>query len=179
MALDDGQQCEFLSLLYSYMLVHKHRYYFQKTRFLFLCEYYIYHSTFWLLSIFSKFFTWLALHNQIKLEWICHVYLRPAVHVQISLLSYIWQLCILITLQQPHMANAFISFYSNNRSANFVFQVVNRIQKLRKKAGLEPTDLVEVYYKSLDTDQAVLENILHSQVCTNNLAYFLFMIFMP
>nr|CAD1839759.1 unnamed protein product [Ananas comosus var. bracteatus] len=42
-------------------------------------------------------------------------------------------------------------------------EVVNRIQKLRKKAGLEPTDLVEVYYKSLDSDQAVLENILRSQ----------------
>ncbi|XP_072969393.1 isoleucine--tRNA ligase, cytoplasmic [Typha angustifolia] len=42
-------------------------------------------------------------------------------------------------------------------------EVVNRVQKLRKKAGLEPTDLVEVYYKSLDSDKNVLESILHSQ----------------
>lgn len=43
-------------------------------------------------------------------------------------------------------------------------EVVNRIQKLRKKAGLEPTDIVEVYYKPLDDTEHVLENIVNSQV---------------
>ncbi|XP_068658596.1 isoleucine--tRNA ligase, cytoplasmic [Aristolochia californica] len=42
-------------------------------------------------------------------------------------------------------------------------EVVNRIQKLRKKAGLEPTDLVEVYIESLDSDKSLLENVLNSQ----------------
>ncbi|XP_047329898.1 isoleucine--tRNA ligase, cytoplasmic-like isoform X1 [Impatiens glandulifera] len=42
-------------------------------------------------------------------------------------------------------------------------EVVNRIQKLRKKSSLEPTDLVEVYYKSLDEDESVLRQILCSQ----------------
>ncbi|XP_058082721.1 isoleucine--tRNA ligase, cytoplasmic isoform X1 [Magnolia sinica] len=42
-------------------------------------------------------------------------------------------------------------------------EVVNRIQKLRKKAGLEPTDMVEVYFKSLDDDKSVLDNVLNSQ----------------
>ncbi|KAI8555405.1 hypothetical protein RHMOL_Rhmol05G0172500 [Rhododendron molle] len=32
-------------------------------------------------------------------------------------------------------------------------EVVNRIQKLRKKAALEPTDMVEVYFKLLDEDE--------------------------
>lgn len=42
-------------------------------------------------------------------------------------------------------------------------EVVNRVQKLRKKAGLEPTDIVEVYYKPLDNDKNILENIVNSQ----------------
>ncbi|KAF3650020.1 Isoleucine--tRNA ligase, cytoplasmic [Capsicum annuum] len=42
-------------------------------------------------------------------------------------------------------------------------EVVNRIQKLRKKAGLEPTDMVEVFFKSLDDDKTVSEQILKSQ----------------
>ncbi|XP_026416565.1 isoleucine--tRNA ligase, cytoplasmic-like [Papaver somniferum] len=42
-------------------------------------------------------------------------------------------------------------------------EVVNRIQKLRKKAGLEPTDMVEVYYESLDADKSVLKNVVNSQ----------------
>ncbi|RWW57029.1 hypothetical protein BHE74_00036212 [Ensete ventricosum] len=42
-------------------------------------------------------------------------------------------------------------------------QVVNRIQKLRKKAGLEPTDIVELYYESLEKDEKILEKIVNSQ----------------
>ncbi|KAL0435307.1 UNVERIFIED_CONTAM: Isoleucine--tRNA ligase, cytoplasmic [Sesamum radiatum] len=42
-------------------------------------------------------------------------------------------------------------------------EIVNRIQKLRKKAALEPTDLVEVFIKSLDEDKANLQEILESQ----------------
>ncbi|EOY07019.1 TRNA synthetase class I (I, L, M and V) family protein isoform 2 [Theobroma cacao] len=42
-------------------------------------------------------------------------------------------------------------------------EVVNRIQKLRKKAGLEPTDMVEVYFESLDEDKSVIQQVLNSQ----------------
>ncbi|ONK75972.1 uncharacterized protein A4U43_C03F22490, partial [Asparagus officinalis] len=42
-------------------------------------------------------------------------------------------------------------------------EVINRIQKLRKKAGLEPTDIVEVYYEPLNDDKHVLTNIVKSQ----------------
>ncbi|OVA02875.1 Aminoacyl-tRNA synthetase [Macleaya cordata] len=42
-------------------------------------------------------------------------------------------------------------------------EVINRIQKLRKKAGLEPTDMVEVYFESLDDDKSILLNIVNSQ----------------
>ncbi|KAK9932607.1 hypothetical protein M0R45_019837 [Rubus argutus] len=42
-------------------------------------------------------------------------------------------------------------------------EIINRIQKLRKKSALEPTDLVEVYFDSLDQDKAVSQRILHSQ----------------
>ncbi|XP_052173832.1 isoleucine--tRNA ligase, cytoplasmic [Diospyros lotus] len=42
-------------------------------------------------------------------------------------------------------------------------EVVNRIQKLRKKAALEPTDMVEVYFKSLDKDKSISHQILNSQ----------------
>ncbi|KAI5665073.1 hypothetical protein M9H77_24396 [Catharanthus roseus] len=42
-------------------------------------------------------------------------------------------------------------------------EVVNRIQKLRKKSGLEPTDLVEVFFESLDEDKSVSQQILESQ----------------
>ncbi|KAF7061802.1 hypothetical protein CFC21_068468 [Triticum aestivum] len=41
-------------------------------------------------------------------------------------------------------------------------EVVNKIQKLRKVAQLEPTDLVDVYYKSED-DNNTLQEILQSQ----------------
>ncbi|KAL8189430.1 hypothetical protein R6Q57_028996 [Mikania cordata] len=47
--------------------------------------------------------------------------------------------------------------------AGFAREVVNRIQKLRKKSALEPTDLVEVYFKSLDEDASVSAEILKSQ----------------
>ncbi|KAJ3679155.1 hypothetical protein LUZ60_017166 [Juncus effusus] len=47
--------------------------------------------------------------------------------------------------------------------AGLAREVVNRIQKLRKKAGLEPTDYVEVYYKPRDSDKESLEKILNSQ----------------
>ncbi|XP_057959280.1 isoleucine--tRNA ligase, cytoplasmic [Malania oleifera] len=42
-------------------------------------------------------------------------------------------------------------------------EIVNRIQKLRKKAGLEPTDTVEVYFKSLDDDKSISQRVLNSQ----------------
>ncbi|PPD89691.1 hypothetical protein GOBAR_DD13337 [Gossypium barbadense] len=42
-------------------------------------------------------------------------------------------------------------------------EVVNRIQKSRKKAGLEPTDMVEVYFESLDEDKSVIQLVLNSQ----------------
>ncbi|KAI6695906.1 hypothetical protein NL676_023616 [Syzygium grande] len=42
-------------------------------------------------------------------------------------------------------------------------EVVNRIQKLRKKVGLEPTDVVEVYFKSSDENESVLHQVLNSQ----------------
>ncbi|XVF08373.1 hypothetical protein REPUB_Repub06bG0221000 [Reevesia pubescens] len=42
-------------------------------------------------------------------------------------------------------------------------EVVNRIQKLRKKAGLEPMDMVEVYFESLDEDMSVIQQVLNSQ----------------
>lgn len=50
-----------------------------------------------------------------------------------------------------------------------LIQVVNRVQKLRKKAGLEPTDFVEVYYKVLEnsvdsSDSSVLRHVFESQV---------------
>jgi ABC-type transporter Mla maintaining outer membrane lipid asymmetry ATPase subunit MlaF len=47
-------------------------------------------------------------------------------------------------------------------------QIVNRVQKLRKKAGLEPTDTVEVYYDVLDgvvgSDSSVLQQVFTGQV---------------
>ncbi|PWA60504.1 tRNA synthetase class I (I, L, M and V) family protein [Artemisia annua] len=47
--------------------------------------------------------------------------------------------------------------------AGFAREVVNRVQKLRKTSGLEPTDRVEVYFKSLDEDPSVPALILKSQ----------------
>lgn len=46
-------------------------------------------------------------------------------------------------------------------------QVVNRIQKLRKTAQLEPADPVDVYYESVGNDKNTLEEILKSQVSNN------------
>lgn len=42
-------------------------------------------------------------------------------------------------------------------------EIVNRIQKLRKKAALEPTDTVEVYFQSLDEDTSVVQRVLRAQ----------------
>ncbi|KAL5550220.1 hypothetical protein UlMin_000396 [Ulmus minor] len=42
-------------------------------------------------------------------------------------------------------------------------EIVNRIQKLRKKAGLEPTDIVEVYFETLDQDKSISQRVLYSQ----------------
>ncbi|XP_057762341.1 isoleucine--tRNA ligase, cytoplasmic [Arachis stenosperma] len=42
-------------------------------------------------------------------------------------------------------------------------EIVNRIQKLRKKIALEPTDMVEVYFESLDGDKNLSHRVLHSQ----------------
>lgn len=42
-------------------------------------------------------------------------------------------------------------------------EVVNRIQKLRKKAGLEPIDFVEVYFESIDEDKSISQQVLNSQ----------------
>ncbi|MED6179565.1 hypothetical protein PIB30_001857 [Stylosanthes scabra] len=42
-------------------------------------------------------------------------------------------------------------------------EIVNRIQKLRKKIALEPTDTVEVYFEPLDGDKDLSERVLHSQ----------------
>lgn len=41
--------------------------------------------------------------------------------------------------------------------AGIAREVVNRIQKLRKKIALEPTDIVEVYFKSLDENKSISE----------------------
>ncbi|CAA7012866.1 unnamed protein product [Microthlaspi erraticum] len=42
-------------------------------------------------------------------------------------------------------------------------EIVNRIQKLRKLSGLEPTDVVEVYFESLDEDESVSHQVVYSQ----------------
>ncbi|KDP34784.1 hypothetical protein JCGZ_10564 [Jatropha curcas] len=42
-------------------------------------------------------------------------------------------------------------------------EVVNRIQKLRKKVALEPTDVVDVYFQCSDEDKSKLERVLNSQ----------------
>ncbi|KAL6553648.1 hypothetical protein OROGR_007490 [Orobanche gracilis] len=42
-------------------------------------------------------------------------------------------------------------------------KIVNRIQKLRKKVGLEPSDMVEFYFESLDEDKSISQRVLHSQ----------------
>ncbi|KAL8153616.1 hypothetical protein V2J09_011376 [Rumex salicifolius] len=47
--------------------------------------------------------------------------------------------------------------------AGIAREVVNRIQKLRKKAGLDPTDVVEVYFKPTEQDASALQNVLNSQ----------------
>ncbi|GKC60096.1 hypothetical protein Tco_1087694 [Tanacetum coccineum] len=46
-------------------------------------------------------------------------------------------------------------------------KVVNRVQKLRKKSALAPTDSVEVYFSSPDDDKSVSAGILESQHAPN------------
>ncbi|KAJ0016820.1 hypothetical protein Pint_11170 [Pistacia integerrima] len=41
--------------------------------------------------------------------------------------------------------------------------LLTRIQKLQKKAALEPTDLVDVYFESLDEDKSFSQQVLNSQ----------------
>ncbi|XP_048329423.1 isoleucine--tRNA ligase, cytoplasmic [Ziziphus jujuba] len=47
--------------------------------------------------------------------------------------------------------------------AGIAREIVNRIQKLRKKTALEPTDAVEVFFESLDQDQSISQRVLQSQ----------------
>ncbi|CAM6045606.1 unnamed protein product [Sphagnum compactum] len=55
-----------------------------------------------------------------------------------------------------------IKFDAILKKAGFAREIVNRVQKLRKKAGLEPTDTVEVYYNVLG-DVAVLQRVFTGQ----------------
>lgn len=55
--------------------------------------------------------------------------------------------------------------------AGFAREVVKRVQKLRKKSALVPTDSVEVYFSSLDDDKSVSAGILQSQVTHNVTIY--------
>lgn len=57
-----------------------------------------------------------------------------------------------------------LCFLLNGLAEPGPWQVVNRIQKLRKKIALEPTDVVDVYIESLDEDKTKLERVLKSQV---------------
>ena len=49
-----------------------------------------------------------------------------------------------------------------------LLKIVNRIQKLRKKIGLEPTDQVEIFFETLEsadgTDPSALQRVFKSQV---------------
>ncbi|CAI0473638.1 unnamed protein product [Linum tenue] len=47
--------------------------------------------------------------------------------------------------------------------AGFAREVVNRIQKLRKKLALDPTDAVDVYIESLK-ENSTLQRVLDSQI---------------
>lgn len=49
--------------------------------------------------------------------------------------------------------------------AGIAREIVNRVQKLRKKAGLEPTDLVEIFFESLKSGQEIcpLQRVAESQ----------------
>ncbi|KAF6150031.1 hypothetical protein GIB67_002813 [Kingdonia uniflora] len=49
------------------------------------------------------------------------------------------------------------------KEAGIAREVVNRVQKLRKKAGLEPTDLVEVYIEPINDVNRIVENVIKSQ----------------
>ncbi|GJT65493.1 hypothetical protein Tco_1016973 [Tanacetum coccineum] len=75
--------------------------------------------------------------------------MMPPVELRNALIALRWSTDYLLkTVAQPHRT---------------IVQVVNRVQKLRKTSGLEPTDRVEVYFKSLDEDPSVPALILKSQ----------------
>ncbi|XP_019166023.1 PREDICTED: isoleucine--tRNA ligase, cytoplasmic [Ipomoea nil] len=42
-------------------------------------------------------------------------------------------------------------------------EIVNRVQKLKKKSALEPTDVVQVYFRPLDEDKSVSQQVLETQ----------------
>ncbi|CAH9122288.1 unnamed protein product [Cuscuta epithymum] len=42
-------------------------------------------------------------------------------------------------------------------------EIINRVQKLKKKSALEPTDAVLVYFKTLDDDNSVSQQVLKTQ----------------
>ncbi|KAJ1979183.1 isoleucine--tRNA ligase [Dimargaris cristalligena] len=42
-------------------------------------------------------------------------------------------------------------------------EVINRVQKLRKKAGLQPTDSIDMYYEVVDDAEHLVEGILATQ----------------
>lgn len=42
-------------------------------------------------------------------------------------------------------------------------EIVNRVQKLKKKSALEPTDAVHVYFRALDVDNSVSQQVLETQ----------------
>lgn len=92
-----------------------------------------------------------------------------------------WNTFIFYSVMTSLLLRASLIFFFSWYSLKFVFpnwghmimteffkilqlQIVNRIQKLRKKAALEPTDIVEVYFKSLDEDKSLSERVLSSQV---------------
>ncbi|KAE8690317.1 Protein NLP5 [Hibiscus syriacus] len=54
--------------------------------------------------------------------------------------------------------------------AGIAREVVNRIHKTQKKAGLEQTDMVGVYFESLDEDKWVIHQILNSQCTVYNIS---------
>ncbi|KAF2300184.1 hypothetical protein GH714_010457 [Hevea brasiliensis] len=67
------------------------------------------------------------------------------------------------SLYEAGVAREDLWFLLNGLAEPGSWQVVNRIQKLRKKVALEPTDVVDVYFESLDEDKSKLERVLNSQ----------------
>nr|GMD08254.1 isoleucine--tRNA ligase, cytoplasmic [Ipomoea batatas]GMD84640.1 isoleucine--tRNA ligase, cytoplasmic [Ipomoea batatas]GMD90757.1 isoleucine--tRNA ligase, cytoplasmic [Ipomoea batatas] len=42
-------------------------------------------------------------------------------------------------------------------------EIVNRVQRLKKESALEPTDVVQVYFRALDEDKSVSQQVLETQ----------------